>query len=129
MDSASALIVVGVVACAAMAAVAWSSTKNNRTIDHLARSAERTAERNDRARDRLCQIMIEKFQVHGDANAVVQLANLHANESTRANDRSFQHDHAVESLDVVAERRLHRREKRAVETLQAAASISNEDGM
>lgn len=129
MDSVSVLIAVSAVCVVAMTLIAVVATKYNTTIDHLARSADRTAERNDRARDRFCQTLVEKMQVQGNPAAAVQLAQLHANENTRNNDRSFQHDHAVEALDIAAERRRQRQQRRAEENLKAAETLSVQDGM
>lgn len=129
MDSVNTLVVMGVVCVAAMIVVGWVSTRSNSTIDHLARSAERTAERNDTARDRFYQSLIEKMQVQGDTEATVKLAQLHAHESTRKMDGQMRHDHAVESIDRVAERRTNRRHTREEETLVAASALSAQDGM
>ncbi len=129
MDSSVVLIVSGVTCCVAMALMALVTSRSNATIDHLARNAERTAERNDLSRDRFCQILIEKFQVQGDHEAVTRVAQLHANESIRKADGSYRHDHSVESIDNVAAKRELRRHAREVQTEKAMAMTTAEDGM
>ena len=123
------LIAMGAVCCVAMTILAVVSLKNNQTISRLSRSAERMAERNDGARDRFYMSLIEKTQVQDSPESVVQLAQLHANESIKRSADAYRHDHAVESIDRVAEKRQYRHHARAVEADQRESMSAASNGM